>query len=51
MVRSRLEAEATAPLAMIDDERRFRLLTEDVAGFAIFMLDPDGTVANWNAGA
>ena len=32
-------------------ERRFRLLVEGVTDYAIFMLDPDGTVANWNPGA
>lgn len=30
---------------------RFRLLVESVRDYAIFMLDPDGTVATWNAGA
>ena len=32
-------------------EQRFRLLVEAVEDYAIFMLDPDGTVASWNAGA
>ncbi len=32
-------------------EERFRLLVEAVRDYAIFMLDPDGTVASWNAGA
>jgi PAS domain-containing protein len=32
-------------------ERRFRLLVEGVTDYAIYMLDPDGTVTNWNAGA
>ncbi len=32
-------------------EERFRLLVESVKGYAIFMLDPDGRVATWNAGA
>jgi len=31
-------------------ERVFRLLVEGVADYAIFMLDPDGVVANWNVG-
>jgi PAS domain S-box-containing protein len=32
-------------------EDRFRLLIEGVADYAIFMLDPNGMVATWNAGA
>ena len=32
-------------------EARFRALVEGVRDYAIFMLDPDGTVATWNAGA
>src|SRR5438067_980338 len=31
--------------------RRAQLLIERVADYAIFMLNPDGTVASWNAGA
>jgi PAS domain S-box-containing protein len=32
-------------------EERFRLLTEGVQDYAIFMLDPEGRVASWNSGA
>jgi PAS domain S-box-containing protein len=32
-------------------EERFRLLVESVRDYAIFMLDPTGTVLTWNAGA
>jgi PAS domain S-box-containing protein len=32
-------------------EERFRLLVEGVKDYAIFMLDPRGHVASWNAGA
>ncbi|HET6560496.1 MAG TPA: PAS domain S-box protein [Marmoricola sp.] len=32
-------------------EQRFRLLVETVEDYAIFMLDPDGRIASWNAGA
>ena len=32
-------------------EERFRLLVETVQDYAIFLLDPDGRVASWNAGA
>jgi PAS domain S-box-containing protein len=32
-------------------EERFRLLVEGVKDYAIFMLDPEGRIASWNAGA
>jgi PAS domain S-box-containing protein len=32
-------------------EERFRLLTQSVRDYAIFMLDPDGRIATWNEGA
>jgi PAS domain S-box-containing protein len=32
-------------------EERFRLLLEGVEDYAIYMLDPDGRVTSWNAGA
>ena len=32
-------------------EQRFRLLVESVRDYAIFMLDPEGFVLTWNAGA
>ncbi len=32
-------------------EERFRLLVDAVRDYAIFMLDPDGHVVSWNAGA
>jgi diguanylate cyclase (GGDEF)-like protein/PAS domain S-box-containing protein len=34
-----------------EDEARFRLLVEGVTDYAIYMLDHDGNVVNWNAGA
>ncbi|MBP0597580.1 EAL domain-containing protein [Herbaspirillum sp. LeCh32-8] len=37
--------------ALRDTENRFRLLVEGITDYAIYMLNPDGTVANWNAGA
>lgn len=40
-----------AQLAQMESERRFRLLVQGVTDYAIYMLDPDGTVSNWNAGA
>src|ERR1700728_246303 len=36
---------------LFESERRFRLLVEGITDYAIYMLDPDGLVVNWNAGA
>ncbi len=32
-------------------EQRFRMLVQSVTDYAIYMLDPDGRVSSWNAGA
>lgn len=32
-------------------EERFRMLVQGVTDYSIFMLDPDGRITNWNAGA
>ena len=37
--------------ALRESERRFRLLVQGVRDYAIYMLDPDGRVTNWNSGA
>jgi PAS domain S-box-containing protein len=37
--------------ALLESERRFRLLVEGVTDYALFMLDPNGIVTSWNAGA
>src|SRR6478752_5991546 len=42
---------STPQLSLYDSERRFRLLVEGVIDYAIYMLDPDGIITNWNAGA
>jgi PAS domain S-box-containing protein len=34
-----------------ESEERFRLLVSAVVDYAIFLLEPDGTIASWNAGA
>jgi PAS domain S-box-containing protein len=34
-----------------DGDSRFRLFVESVRDYAIFMLDPDGRIESWNAGA
>jgi PAS domain S-box-containing protein len=41
----------TSQRNLFESERRFRLLVEGVVDYAIYMLDPDGIVSNWNAGA
>ena len=33
------------------EERRFQLLVDAVTDYAIYMLDPNGTVSSWNSGA
>jgi PAS domain S-box-containing protein len=37
--------------ALLASEQRFRLLVQGVRDYAIYMLDPDGRVTNWNSGA
>ncbi|HZH50480.1 MAG TPA: PAS domain S-box protein [Microvirga sp.] len=37
--------------ALRESERQFRLLVQGVTDYAIYMLDLDGHVTNWNAGA
>ena len=37
--------------ALRQSEERFRLLVGSVGDYAIFLLEPDGTVASWNRGA
>ena len=37
--------------ALVESERRFRLLVDSVIDYAIYMLDPSGIITNWNAGA
>lgn len=32
-------------------KEHFRLLVEDIKDYAILLLDPDGRVTSWNAGA
>jgi PAS domain S-box-containing protein len=45
-------AELAASVSRLEEtERRFRILVEGVTDYAIFMLDPNGVVINWNPGA
>src|ERR1700722_10383919 len=43
--------KATPQRGLFESERRFRLLVEGVVDYSIYMLDPEGIVTNWNAGA
>ena len=36
---------------LFESERNFRLLVQGITDYALFMLTPEGIVANWNAGA
>ena len=41
---------ADAQAALHASERQFRLLVSGVTDYALYMLDPDGIVTNWNIG-
>jgi PAS domain S-box-containing protein len=43
--------ETTPERSLFESERAFRLLVEGVIDYAIYMLDPQGIVSSWNAGA
>src|SRR5918911_2535529 len=40
-----------AEVALVESERHFRLLVTSVVDYALFMLDRDGYITNWNPGA
>jgi PAS domain S-box-containing protein len=46
-----ISERVAAQEAMLESERRFRILVEGVIDYAIYMLDPSGIVSNWNTGA
>jgi PAS domain S-box-containing protein len=46
-----MTGQRAAQAALMESERRFRLLVEGVVDYAIYMLDLNGAVVNWNRGA
>nr|WP_166395318.1 PAS domain S-box protein [Rubrobacter marinus] len=46
-----VEAMHSAGRRLHESEERYRSLVESAEDYAILMLDPEGRVANWNAGA
>jgi PAS domain S-box-containing protein len=50
-VERRTQALAETADKLKESEQTFRLLVQSVTDYAIFMLNPEGHVANWNAGA
>src|SRR5580692_9558068 len=45
------EAPNSADEALRHSEEKYRMLLDEIQDYAIFMLDPQGVVASWNAGA
>jgi len=37
--------------ALWESEERYRALLDGIRNYAIFMMDPQGTIQSWNAGA
>lgn len=46
-----LTESITVQQALFESEQRFRILVEGVRDYAIYMLDPEGYITNWNSGA
>jgi len=50
-LRTRIKMHEHVEKELRQSEERFRLLVEGVSDYAIFMLDPEGVIVSWNAGA
>ncbi|MFN7103912.1 MAG: PAS domain S-box protein, partial [Pseudorhizobium sp.] len=46
-----LTEQKVARLQLLDSEQQFQLLVQGVTDYAIYMLDRDGHITNWNSGA
>ena len=46
-----ITARKAADLALRESEQRYSVLVDGVTDYAIYMLDPNGIVTNWNRGA
>jgi PAS domain S-box-containing protein len=49
--KKQMNTSSKSPTILLGSEDSFRLLVESVKDYAIIMLDPEGNVASWNAGA
>ena len=46
-----ITARKAAELALRESEQRYTILIDGITDYAIYMLDPNGIVTNWNRGA
>lgn len=50
-VQERADELESARARLMESERGFELLIDGVSDYAIYMLDPEGRIVNWNSGA
>jgi PAS domain S-box-containing protein len=50
-IQAQLEERMRQDAKLRDSEERLRILVEGVKDYAIYMIDPEGIVTSWNAGA
>jgi len=46
-----ITARKAAESALHESELRYRVLVDGVTDYAIYMIDPNGIITNWNRGA